>query len=234
VAMQRAGSKVFFHHFDHNGNTVALTDASGTVSATYRYSPYGQILSQTGAVDNPFTYVGAYGVMDEGDGIYLMRHRHYDALTGRFLKKDPIGIEGGLNLYEYAEGNPLLMFDPFGTYSQPMGNQSRLTGRSAFNAIKVLYNWLTSSKCPASLDGTTRANQSEYEWLQAGPELDYQRMRVRKDPVELDFGCETVCVAARADHGRWSNMLWRQDDGTFTTEPPEWKPFSWKSFLGLE
>ncbi len=115
VAMQRADARVFFHHFDHNGNTMALTDATGAVSATYRYSPYGQILTQTGAADNPFTYVGAYGVMDEGDGIYFMRQRHYDALTGRFMQKDPIGITGGVNLYEYAEGNPLLKVDPEGT-----------------------------------------------------------------------------------------------------------------------
>ena len=40
--------------------------------------------------------------------------RNYDPTTGRFLQKDPIGREGGLNLYGYALGNPIKLSDPLG------------------------------------------------------------------------------------------------------------------------
>jgi uncharacterized protein RhaS with RHS repeats len=42
------------------------------------------------------------------------RNRYYDPTTGQFTQEDPIGIAGGLNLYGYANGDPLGLSDPFG------------------------------------------------------------------------------------------------------------------------
>ncbi|MGI6494552.1 MAG: RHS repeat-associated core domain-containing protein [Kiritimatiellia bacterium] len=39
--------------------------------------------------------------------LYLTRHRLYSASLQRFLSPDPLGLAGGLNLYAYAEGDPL-------------------------------------------------------------------------------------------------------------------------------
>jgi uncharacterized protein RhaS with RHS repeats len=44
-----------------------------------------------------------------------MRHRFYDATTGSFLQKDPVGHLGGANLYSYVGGNPVTRVDPQGT-----------------------------------------------------------------------------------------------------------------------
>ena len=43
-----------------------------------------------------------------------MRARYYDAKTGRFIKEDPIGIEGGLNVSLYGNANPVVFVDPSG------------------------------------------------------------------------------------------------------------------------
>ena len=43
-----------------------------------------------------------------------MRARYYDAGTGYFLKEDPIGFEGGLNVSLYVGGNPVVGIDPSG------------------------------------------------------------------------------------------------------------------------
>lgn len=50
----------------------------------------------------------------DGTGLQYMRNRHYDPVTGQFTQSDPIGVDGGLNLYGFAGGDPLNFDDPFG------------------------------------------------------------------------------------------------------------------------
>ncbi|HEU4589250.1 MAG TPA: colicin E5-related ribonuclease, partial [Gemmatimonadales bacterium] len=45
---------------------------------------------------------------------YYRRNRYYDAGTGRFTQEDPIGLAGGLNVYGFANGDPVNYSDPFG------------------------------------------------------------------------------------------------------------------------
>lgn len=113
LVMLRDG-EVFFYHYDQRGSTVALTDSAGDLAASYVYSPFGRILNRSGQAANPFTWLGALGVMDDGDNIYFMRNRHYDALSGRFLQQDPVGFDGGTNLYAYVGNNPINVVDPLG------------------------------------------------------------------------------------------------------------------------
>jgi RHS repeat-associated protein len=117
VARITAAGDTQFYHFDQTGNTLAITDPEGQVAAAYAYGPYGEPMGQRGDVkDNPFTYVGEYGVMDQGDGLYLMGTRFYDGHAGRFLQRDTLGLAGGLNLYTYAANNPIMGVDPDGTF----------------------------------------------------------------------------------------------------------------------
>ena len=51
---------------------------------------------------------------DQETGLYYMRARYYDPQLGRFLSEDPIGIEGGLNLYAYVGDDPVNGSDPTG------------------------------------------------------------------------------------------------------------------------
>jgi len=46
---------------------------------------------------------------------YYYRARYYDPVAGRFLSQDPIGFNGGLNLYAAGYNNPIVSKDPFGT-----------------------------------------------------------------------------------------------------------------------
>jgi RHS repeat-associated protein len=50
---------------------------------------------------------------DKAQTLYR-RYRVYDPLTGRFTQEDPIGLAGGLNLYGFANGDPVNFSDPFG------------------------------------------------------------------------------------------------------------------------
>jgi RHS repeat-associated protein len=116
IAMVRPGGDTLFFHFDNTGNTLALTGSSGNTVGEYAYDEFGSILETGGDIcSNPFTYAGEFGVIDVGDNLFFMRHRFYDANTGIFLQKDPIGHRGGINLYGYVGANPVTRVDPAGT-----------------------------------------------------------------------------------------------------------------------
>jgi RHS repeat-associated protein len=115
MASVKENGKTTFYHYDKIGSTVALSDQKGEVVAVYSYTPFGETVGQGDDSGNPFTYVGAYGVMNEEAGLYHMQHRYYNAQMGRFVQKDPAGIQGGINPYAYAENNPLFYIDPTGT-----------------------------------------------------------------------------------------------------------------------
>jgi RHS repeat-associated protein len=78
------------------------------------------VVKHLGSSDQPFTYVGRHGVRQEGEtGLYHMRARFYDSLTGRFLSRDPIWSDliedpRSVNPYQYAVQNPLSFIDPSG------------------------------------------------------------------------------------------------------------------------
>jgi RHS repeat-associated protein len=50
----------------------------------------------------------------DGSKLQYLRNRYYDPNTGRFTQEDPIGLAGGLNLYGFANGDPVNFSDPFG------------------------------------------------------------------------------------------------------------------------
>ena len=103
-----------FYHYDELGSTLLLSDESGAVTDRYAYTPYGAPAGEEGETENRYRFVGAWGVeLESGSGLYRMGARLYDALSARFISRDPARLihPKQLNPYRYALGNPLSYVD---------------------------------------------------------------------------------------------------------------------------
>ena len=119
-ALAQTGGTVTYIYTDPQGTPLAETDASGNITATFEYTPYGtyapQGTSTPGAAPKGPGYTGH--VNDAETNLVYMQARYYEPATGRFLSIDPIGLSASnsftFNRYAYADNNPALNFDPNG------------------------------------------------------------------------------------------------------------------------
>ena len=147
-----------YYHFDHNANTMALTNQDGEVTDRFDYTPYGQIIYREGNTDTPFLFAGQLGVVTEPDtGLIHMRARHYSPILQRFINADPIQFAGGTNWYAYANGNPISYVDPTGlfAYGADVERFKAKHGREPVNGIELL------------LDNSTPSDRSVWKSVQA-------------------------------------------------------------------
>lgn len=104
-------------HFDGNGNVTEITDHLGLPTATYRYDAFGNTLVATGSYAAQNNYRFSTKPLDNeiaNAPLYYYGYRFYDPGTGRWPSRDPIGEDGGLNLYGMAFNDPIDFFDVLG------------------------------------------------------------------------------------------------------------------------
>jgi RHS repeat-associated protein len=98
---------------DHLGSARDVVNTSGTLLYGVDFTPFGEIKRSTGSARPDLLWAGLF--WDANQSIYLSYTRAYDPAAGRWLSRDTIEEEGGINLYEYVKGNPLMLVDPEGT-----------------------------------------------------------------------------------------------------------------------
>ncbi|WP_082079617.1 RHS repeat-associated core domain-containing protein [Cupriavidus basilensis] len=160
-----------FYQTDHLGTPQELVDETGKVVWLGRYKAWGGLKASRHGADpaeatNAIRFPGQYH--DAETGLHYNRHRYYDPGTGRFISKDPIGLAGGINVYQYAS-NPVEWVDPLG-----------LTGRNcAFRKAKrdaripmsqqpdsINRVPMTNNGCPV-MHGNKRVVTREYKFTRS-------------------------------------------------------------------
>jgi len=112
VIGQNQMEEVCYYVNDHLGTPQRVMDEDGRVVWSAVYLPFGHAEVSTETVTNHFRFPGQY--FDQETGFHYNYHRYYDLRTGRYLRPDPIGLAGGINLYLYAAGTPINEIDPLG------------------------------------------------------------------------------------------------------------------------
>jgi RHS repeat-associated protein len=102
----------YYYTRDHLGSIREMTDSNGTVHARYEYDPFGLRTRGVNDVEADFGFTGYWH--HSVSGLELALYRAYSPTLGRWLSRDPIGEEGGLNLYAYVFQNPINWIDPLG------------------------------------------------------------------------------------------------------------------------
>ncbi|MBK7575336.1 MAG: hypothetical protein IPP09_00355 [Elusimicrobia bacterium] len=99
---------------DHLGSPRLVVNAtSGAIAQRMDYDSWGNITNDTNPGFQIFGYAG--GLHDPDTKLTRYGARDYDARTGRWTAKDPIGFEGGdVNVYAYVENDPVNMVDLYG------------------------------------------------------------------------------------------------------------------------
>jgi RHS repeat-associated protein len=109
----KVGSEYYFYQNDHLGTPQKLTAVNGAVVWSAKYSSFGEAeVDLSSSVTNNLRFPGQY--FDEETGLHYNYFRYYDPKLGMYLRPDPIGLIGGLNLYIYALNNPVKLLDALG------------------------------------------------------------------------------------------------------------------------
>jgi RHS repeat-associated protein len=121
-------------------------------------TPYGAAIQASGQISSNFRCAGMFYHQDSG--LYLTHYRAYDPQTGRWLSRDPVG-ELDVNLYTYADGNPISRVDPTGLWCF-FGRFANEIEENRFDPIATaahLQEHLRLEACPKC-----RLNSRDWAW----------------------------------------------------------------------
>jgi len=109
-----ASGKVLLPIYDQIGNVYGMIDQTGTTVARYEYDAFGRTITEDGnsSADNPIRFSTKY--TDSETKLIYYGLRYYSPGLGRFVNRDPIEEQGGVNLYAFVRNNVVNGIDRLG------------------------------------------------------------------------------------------------------------------------
>ena len=110
------GTSYHYLHTDHLGTPQLATTKEGQTSWKAQSEAFGAagILQSQSTITMNLRFPGQY--YDEETGTHYNFFRDYGVNIGRYIQADPIKLEGGVNVYSYLLGRPLVDVDVYGLY----------------------------------------------------------------------------------------------------------------------
>ena len=103
-----------FYGYDGNGNVTLLTNSAGQDVGHYRYDAFGQTLEAVGprASENPYRF--STKEVHAASELYDFGYRFYSPSMGRWINRDPLEENGGINLYGFVSNSLINKSDEYG------------------------------------------------------------------------------------------------------------------------
>ena len=108
---------IYIPCYDNNGNVTRYLDANGNTVAQYTYDAFGNLIAKSGPLADFFRHRFSTKYYDAEIGLYYYGYRFYHPILMRWLNRDPIEEDGGVNLYVICENNPVDAYDELGLWT---------------------------------------------------------------------------------------------------------------------
>jgi len=154
--------KIYF--YDYKGNTNLVIDNQDKILAAYTYSVYGITLGKYETFENPFRFLGKYGVMTDNDAQIYIRARYYNPYFARWNKPDiirgSITSPLSLNRYAYNMGDAVNYVDVSGMMREKYlkehlelyGSRIRYIRDGYIKSLTLSYKILSPEKIPTGVN----------------------------------------------------------------------------------
>nr|WP_255698494.1 RHS repeat-associated core domain-containing protein [Halomonas desiderata] len=163
-----AAKQISAYVTDALGTPMQLVTPRGDTLWQAQPDDWAAVTNEQGRTDQPIRFQGQW--YDEESGLYYNRHRYYDPQQGRYISQDPIGLNGGTNLYGYVS-NPTGMVDPLGLFERAgpvdqSGRQGRVgapitrQGPAPRTALERIGNSAVSNRLGNITGGTLRVESA--------------------------------------------------------------------------
>jgi len=191
---------VVIYQNDHLGTPQKLTAVNGAVVWSAKYSSFGQAeVDLSSTVTNNLRFAGQY--FDAETSLHYNYKRYYDPETGKYLRVDPIGLAGGINLFLYASGNPINNFDPKGDLVWTI-EVVVLIAIAAITTVVVLDHYRRHPLKIPALPSTSDDDDVGDKVISfpKDPPIDYD------DDDDDDFNCEEWLMLLNMQHDQISQL----------------------------
>jgi len=168
-----------------------------------------------------FLYTGHY--WHGQSGLFLTLYRAYDPETGRWISRDPLGEDGGMNLYAYVSNGPIVYIDRFGLFGDGF--------RKEYQEYPYLKHYLYPSGFGHS--DFTGGDEFDYTAEDHGWTTPYIRPKNHFRPLEESIRDVNKAISD-GDRDAFQRAMHRgQDYFSHYKKGYRWKPFGWTKCKGL-
>ncbi len=221
-------TKRYYYHTNQLGSVTALTSSTGAVVQSYSYDAFGKAYVRNGSgtwttlIDiNTYTgstysnsrlYTGRE--YDKEIWMYYLRARYYNANTGKFISRDPIGQNDQVNLYTYVGNSPLKYVDRMGREKVLI-----LVGKDK-EGSNLLKNWADYQIQKYLKQGIKRKNIILKEWVvdptNFNDAVDWYNWNIQ-DIVYLTHGASDNLWKWAINSENVNQLNWIKQNSTNTT-----------------